>query len=98
MVHRIIQFDHEAWLKPYIFMNTGLRKDEKNDFEKDFFKLMNNSAFGKTMENGRNHRDFKLVSTDKQRSIVAYDQLSFQQTHSEIFNNNGNEKGRNKNE
>ena len=75
MVHRIIQFDHEAWLKPYIYMNTDLRKDAKNDFEKDFFKLMNNSDFGKTMENGRNHRDFKLVSTDKQRSIVASDQI-----------------------
>ena len=71
MVHRIIQFDHEAWLKPYIYMNTDLRKDAKNDFEKDFFKLMNNSAFGRTMENERNHRDIKLVSTDKQRSILA---------------------------
>ena len=70
-VHSVISFRHAAWLKPYIDMNTELRTKAKNDFEKEYFKLKNNSAVGKTMENIRKHRDIRLVTNNKKRSILA---------------------------
>ena len=66
-MHKVIQFNPKTWP---IDINTTLRRGAKNNFEKDFFNLMNNAVFGKTIENVRKHRDIKLITTNKRRNYL----------------------------
>ena len=81
-IHRGIKFEESQWLEKYITLNTELRTTVENEFEKDFFKLMNNSVFGKTMENIRNRADIKLVN-DKKRAEKLSAKPNF--NHCNIF-------------
>ena len=84
-VHRVLKYDQSPWLKQYIDFNTVKRTNAKNAFEKDFFKLMNNSIFGKTMENIRKRVDVRLA-TDKKKFLKLTSKPTY--VSSKIFNEN----------
>ena len=84
-IHRGISFKESAWMKPYIDFNTKLRAESTNDFDRDFFKLMNNSVFCKTMENIRNRVDIRLVTREKDlKKLINKPQF----VHRNIFSEN----------
>ena len=84
-IHRGITFTESPWLKKYIDLNTDLRTKANNNFEKDFFKLMNNSVFGKTMENIRNRVDIRLITSENEaKKLISKPNFE----HRTIFNEN----------
>ena len=72
----MVEFKQAKWMEPYIEGNNQLRTKAKNDFEKDFFKLMNNAVFGKTMQNVRNQMNLHL-GTDHKNAIKWFSKCSF---------------------
>ena len=84
-VHRVLEFNQSPWLKEYISFNTIKRTQARNSFEKDFFKLMNNSVFGKTMENIRKRVDVRLI-TDEKKLLKMVSKPTY--VSSKIFNEN----------
>jgi hypothetical protein len=75
-IHNVISFKQSAWLAPFIDFNTKKRQEAKNDFEKDFFKLMNNSVYGKTMENVKNRMQLHMT-TSKENAVKWFSKLNF---------------------
>ncbi|XP_022799901.1 uncharacterized protein LOC111337802 [Stylophora pistillata] len=84
-IHRVIKFNESYWMKPYIDLNTELRAKADNDFEKDFFKLMNNAVYGKTMENIRKRVDVRLSNSEDTVKRLA-NKVNFK--HCTIFSEN----------
>ena len=79
-VYRILTFDEKPFLKEYIDLNTKLRKQSKNDLEKDLFKLMNNAIFGKSMENALNRSNIKLINNNPEK-LLKLIQPNFQNAY-----------------
>ena len=95
----MIKFNQKTWLKPNIDINIKLRQKAKNNFEEDFFKLMNNAIFGKTMENLRKHRNIKLVLTERRKNyLVLEPNYHTTKIFHKKFISNRNEKNSNINE
>ena len=69
-IHEIVSFKQSRWLEKYISFNTQKRNRGKNDFEKDFFKLLVNAAFGKFLENVRNGLELDLIKKDNIKKII----------------------------
>ena len=86
-VHEIISFKQSKWLEKYIYFNTQKRNKAKNDFQKDFYKLLNNAFYGKTMENVRNRLGLKFFRKDEYKEIIKYQsKLTFSGIHKSYEN------------